>query len=95
MRRSAGDRRGPLQRGWFYPPTVLEGLPNECRTNQEEIFGPVVSLIPFDDDEEAFAWPTMCSTVCPRRFGPATSPRPPRRRPGAGRRRLGKLLARP
>jgi aminomuconate-semialdehyde/2-hydroxymuconate-6-semialdehyde dehydrogenase len=44
---------GRCERGWFYPPTVLDDLPNQCRTNQEEIFGPVVSLIPFDDDEEA------------------------------------------
>lgn len=39
--------------GWFVAPTVLEGLAPDCRTNQEEIFGPVVSLIPFDDEEEA------------------------------------------
>jgi aminomuconate-semialdehyde/2-hydroxymuconate-6-semialdehyde dehydrogenase len=44
---------GRCQNGCFYPPTVLEGLPNRCRTNQEEIFGPVVSLIPFDDEKEA------------------------------------------
>lgn len=41
--------------GWFVAPTVLEGLSNESATNQEEIFGPVVSLIPFDGDEEAAA----------------------------------------
>lgn len=39
--------------GWFIAPTVVEGLPNSCRTNQEEIFGPVVTLIPFDSEEEA------------------------------------------
>ena len=39
--------------GWFIAPTVVEGLPNSCRTNQEEIFGPVVTLIPFDREEEA------------------------------------------
>ena len=41
--------------GWFVEPTVIEGLGNDCATNQEEIFGPVVSLIPFDDDDEAVA----------------------------------------
>lgn len=39
--------------GWFVAPTVIEGLPNDCATNQEEIFGPVVALIPFDDDDDA------------------------------------------
>lgn len=41
--------------GWFVAPTVIEGLANETATNQEEIFGPVVSLIPFDGDDEAVA----------------------------------------
>lgn len=41
--------------GWFIAPTVIEGLPETCRTNQEEIFGPVVTLQPFDTDEEAIA----------------------------------------
>ena len=41
--------------GWFVAPTVIEGLPNEAATNQEEIFGPVVTLIPFDSEDEAIA----------------------------------------
>ena len=41
--------------GWFVAPTVIEGLPPACRTNQEEIFGPVVTLLPFDTEEEALA----------------------------------------
>jgi aminomuconate-semialdehyde/2-hydroxymuconate-6-semialdehyde dehydrogenase len=41
--------------GWFIAPTVIEGLAADCRTNQEEIFGPVVTLLPFDDDEEAIS----------------------------------------
>ena len=41
--------------GWFIAPTVIEGLPETCRTNQEEIFGPVVTLQPFDSDDEAIA----------------------------------------
>jgi aminomuconate-semialdehyde/2-hydroxymuconate-6-semialdehyde dehydrogenase len=44
---------GRCAQGWFFEPTVIEGLPVECRTNQEEIFGPVVSLIPFDDEQQA------------------------------------------
>ena len=38
--------------GYFLEPTVIEGLPYDCRTNQEEIFGPVVTLQPFDNVEE-------------------------------------------
>lgn len=38
--------------GFFIEPTVIEGLPYDCRTNQEEIFGPVVTLTPFETEEE-------------------------------------------
>jgi aminomuconate-semialdehyde/2-hydroxymuconate-6-semialdehyde dehydrogenase len=43
---------GRCSNGWFIEPTVIEGLPYNCRTNQEEIFGPVVTLIPFKTEEE-------------------------------------------
>lgn len=46
---------GRLAEGYFLEPTIIEGLPQACRTNREEIFGPVVSLIPFDTEEEAIA----------------------------------------
>ncbi|NZA27553.1 aldehyde dehydrogenase [Luteimonas sp. SJ-92] len=41
--------------GWFVAPTVIEGLGPDCATNREEIFGPVVTLQPFDDDDQALA----------------------------------------
>ena len=41
--------------GYYLRPTVIEGLSNDCRTNQEEIFGPVVTIQPFDTTEEAIA----------------------------------------
>jgi aminomuconate-semialdehyde/2-hydroxymuconate-6-semialdehyde dehydrogenase len=44
---------GKLEKGWFIAPTVIDGLPVQCRTNQEEIFGPVVTLQSFETDEEA------------------------------------------
>jgi aminomuconate-semialdehyde/2-hydroxymuconate-6-semialdehyde dehydrogenase len=43
---------GRCASGWFLQPTVIEGLAHDCRTNQEEIFGPVVTLTPFDTEEE-------------------------------------------
>ncbi len=46
---------GALAGGFFFEPTLIEGLPPECVTNQEEIFGPVATLIPFDTEEEALA----------------------------------------
>jgi len=44
---------GRCEAGYFVAPTVIEGLPLNCRTNQEEIFGPVCTLQPFDTDEQA------------------------------------------
>lgn len=44
-----------LEEGMYIAPTIIDGLPNECRTNQEEIFGPVVTIMPFDTEEEALA----------------------------------------
>jgi aminomuconate-semialdehyde/2-hydroxymuconate-6-semialdehyde dehydrogenase len=43
---------GELSNGWYIAPTVIEGLHYNCRTNQEEIFGPVVTITPFDTEEE-------------------------------------------
>lgn len=43
---------GRCRNGWFIEPTVIEGLSYDCRINQEEIFGPVVTLTPFDTEEE-------------------------------------------
>ncbi|MBB3664261.1 aldehyde dehydrogenase (NAD+) [Prauserella sediminis] len=39
--------------GWFHEPTVFTDLPNDARMCREEIFGPVVAIMPFDDDAEA------------------------------------------
>lgn len=46
---------GEYAEGYFLRPAVIEGLPIECRTNQEEIFGPVVTISPFDTEEEAIS----------------------------------------
>ena len=44
--------KGRCENGYFVEPTIITRLPHDCRTNQEEIFGPVVSIMPFDDEEE-------------------------------------------
>ena len=44
---------GNNSQGWFIAPTIIEGLAHDCRCNTEEIFGPVVSIMPFDNVEEA------------------------------------------
>jgi len=43
---------GRCKGGYFIEPTVITGLPHSCRTNQEEIFGPVVTIMPFKKEEE-------------------------------------------
>jgi aminomuconate-semialdehyde/2-hydroxymuconate-6-semialdehyde dehydrogenase len=43
---------GRCANGYFVAPTVIDGLSYDCRTNQEEIFGPVVTLTPFNTEEE-------------------------------------------
>lgn len=42
--------------GYFIEPTIITGLEHLCRTNQEEIFGPVVTIMPFDTEEEVLAY---------------------------------------
>lgn len=41
--------------GWFIEPTVIDGLSHDCRTNQEEIFGPVVTIMSFDTEDEVLS----------------------------------------
>ena len=50
-----GKRRiidGDFKDGYYLEPTIIEGLTYNCRTNQEEIFGPVVTIMPFETEEE-------------------------------------------
>lgn len=48
----ASTLSGEFEKGYYIEPTIIEGLPYNCRTNQEEIFGPVVTIMPFDTEEE-------------------------------------------
>jgi aminomuconate-semialdehyde/2-hydroxymuconate-6-semialdehyde dehydrogenase len=43
---------GRCANGYFIEPTIIEGLSQQCKTNQEEIFGPVVTIQPFETMEE-------------------------------------------
>ena len=44
---------GRCENGYFILPTIIENLPENCRTNQEEIFGPVVTIMPFENEKDA------------------------------------------
>jgi aminomuconate-semialdehyde/2-hydroxymuconate-6-semialdehyde dehydrogenase len=46
---------GRCSQGFFINPTIVTHLSSQCKTNQEEIFGPVVTVTPFDTEEEALA----------------------------------------
>jgi len=46
---------GAHSKGWFHEPTVFGDVDSKMRIAQEEIFGPVVSVIPFEGFEEAVA----------------------------------------
>jgi len=49
-----GSGRPPgLEKGWYVQPTVFAGANNDMRIAREEIFGPVIAVIPYDDEEEA------------------------------------------
>jgi aminomuconate-semialdehyde/2-hydroxymuconate-6-semialdehyde dehydrogenase len=47
---------GRCRGGYFVEPTVVTGLGASCRVNQEEVFGPLVTVAPFRDEEEVVGW---------------------------------------
>lgn len=47
---------GDLKSGYYIQPTIIEGLSFDCRTNQEEIFGPVVTIMPFNTEAEVLEY---------------------------------------
>jgi len=47
------ENQPALKDGYYVEPTIIEGLAHDCTVNQEEIFGPVVTIQPFESEEEA------------------------------------------
>jgi aminomuconate-semialdehyde/2-hydroxymuconate-6-semialdehyde dehydrogenase len=47
---------GEFEKGYYIAPTIIEGLSYDCRTNQEEIFGPVVTIMPFEKEEDVLMY---------------------------------------
>ena len=78
--------------GWFVEPTIFTGVDNEMRIAREEVFGPVLSIIPFEDEDEAFAiandTPYGLAAGVWTRTSDGRSARPS----GRGRHRLGQYL---
>ncbi len=52
---AGGSRPSQMERGWYVEPTLIAGCRGGMRVVQEEIFGPVIVAIPFDDDDEGIA----------------------------------------
>jgi len=50
---TGGGRPAHLEKGWYVEPTVFADVENSMSIAQQEIFGPVLSVIPFDDDDDA------------------------------------------
>ena len=50
---TTGGEPGDSEAGAFYPPTVIAGVENSMTVAQEEVFGPVVTIIPFEDEKDA------------------------------------------
>jgi len=52
---AGGGRPAHLDKGWYVEPTLIAGARNDMKVVQEEIFGPVIVALPFDDDDEGIA----------------------------------------
>ena len=68
---AGGQRQG--ERGYFYEPTVIDGLRQDDEMIQNEIFGPVITVQTFDDEDKAVDGPTASTTGWPRASGRRTT----------------------
>ena len=60
-----GGRPDHLPKGWFVEPTIFADVDNSMTIAQEEIFGPVLVMIPYEDDDDAVRIANDSSTACP------------------------------
>jgi aminomuconate-semialdehyde/2-hydroxymuconate-6-semialdehyde dehydrogenase len=51
-----GGHEVKISEGYFIAPTLVEGLPPQCLTNQEEVFGPFATIAPFDTEAQVIEW---------------------------------------
>ena len=49
------EKPNGLEKGYFVKPTIFTDVNNNMRIAKEEIFGPVLSIIPFEDEDEAIS----------------------------------------
>ena len=85
---------GRCEGGYFVEPTIIGGLSPYCRVNQEEIFGPVATLTPFDGEDEAVEYANSHAVPAfPPRSGAKTSSAVIVWRASSIRRDLDQLLA--
>ena len=90
-----GSARPDLGAGWFVEPTIFTGVRNDMRIAQEEIFGPVLAVIPFKDEHDAIRIGNdIRFGLAARRVDQGPAPRDAADRQAAGRHGLGEQLSR-
>jgi acyl-CoA reductase-like NAD-dependent aldehyde dehydrogenase len=85
---------GPFAKGFFLPPTVFADVRDDMRIAQEEIFGPVISAIPFTDVEEVIRRGNATTFGLGRAYGRATSAKRTGWRRGCALDRCGSIATR-
>ena len=67
---------GDLARGCYYEPTLVTDVPPDSELWRDEVFGPVLAVVAFDDDDEAIRLANDTRSASPRRPGRATPTAP-------------------